>query len=137
VGFLVGRLGLGLLGLICPSGWAHILGEGFLARDASVVVVVVIHHLKIVSDWLKVTRKSYSHSPFKYGAVILPALQVHLIHTRTETHLVKAGVSIPQADARIREDFLAGCAVANLAQGAGDEFKVAAGEVETLDFFGR
>jgi hypothetical protein len=52
VSLLVG----GWLWLIGPSGWAHILGEGFLARDASVLAVVVVHHLKIISDWLKITR---------------------------------------------------------------------------------
>ena len=41
VSLLVG----GWLWLIGPSGWAHILGEGFLARDASVIVVVVHHNL--------------------------------------------------------------------------------------------
>ena len=35
---------LGLLGLVRPMGWPHVLGEGFLARGASVVVVVVVHH---------------------------------------------------------------------------------------------
>jgi len=37
-------LWLGLLRLIGPSRWPHVLGEGFLARDASVSVVVVVHH---------------------------------------------------------------------------------------------
>jgi hypothetical protein len=40
VSLLVG----GWLWLIGPSGWAHILGEGFLARDASVLAVVVHHN---------------------------------------------------------------------------------------------
>ena len=91
--------------------------------------------MKIISDWSKIARKTYSHALLKDRAIILPALLMHLIHTGTETHLVKTGVSIPQADARIRKDFLAGWAVANLAQGAGDEFKVAAGKVEALDLF--
>jgi len=34
----------GLLGLIRPIGGAHVFGEGFLARDASVVAMVVVHH---------------------------------------------------------------------------------------------
>ena len=32
----------GLSGLIRPIGWAHVCGEGFLARDASVVIMVVV-----------------------------------------------------------------------------------------------
>jgi hypothetical protein len=34
----------GWLWLIGPSGWPHILGEGFLARDAGVLAAVVVHH---------------------------------------------------------------------------------------------
>jgi hypothetical protein len=60
---------------------------------------------------------------------------MNLIHTRTEAHLIKAGVSVPQADARIRKDFFAGFTVTDLAQGTGDKFKVAAGEVQAFDLF--
>jgi len=38
-----------LLRLIGPSRWPHVLGEGFLARDAS-VSVVVIHHLSSIVE---------------------------------------------------------------------------------------
>ena len=58
---------------------------------------------------------------------------MHLIHTRTETPLIKAGVRIPQTNTGIRKNLLTGCAVINLAQGTGDEFKVTAGEVEARD----
>jgi hypothetical protein len=46
-GLLVG----GLLGLVRPIGGAHVCGEGLLARDASVSVVVVVHnHVPSISQ---------------------------------------------------------------------------------------
>jgi len=41
----------GLLWLIGPSRWPHFLGEDFLARDASVLVVVVsvLNHEKSIT----------------------------------------------------------------------------------------
>ena len=59
---------------------------------------------------------------------------MHLAHTLTKTLLIKAGVRIPQTDTGVRKNLLTGCAVINLAQGTGDEFKVTAGEVEACDF---
>jgi len=58
---------------------------------------------------------------------------MHFLHTLTKTLLIEAGMRTPQADTSIRKDWLTGLVVLNLAQGAGDEFKVAAGEVEARD----
>jgi hypothetical protein len=37
--------------LISPIGWPHVLGENFLAGNASVLVVVVVHHFKSIADF--------------------------------------------------------------------------------------
>ena len=62
---LVGGFGL-WLGLIGPSRWPHVLGEGFLARDASVSVVVVVHHFKSVVDF-GLTVKNFFNKLFAHA----------------------------------------------------------------------
>jgi len=69
--------------LIGPSCWPHVLGENFLARGASVVVVVVVHHFKIIADFKIITRKSYSHLLREWFG-LMPA----------RIHAVKMGLAI-------------------------------------------
>ena len=84
----IGLLVRGRLRLVGPSRWPHILGVDFLARDASVVVVVVVHNLKILKMPLtnvsrvpmfphRLQRWRYGTQPHNWPRSVLQILLVH------------------------------------------------------------